>query len=277
MPSNQRCFDRARCAAVPVLVPAPRPAAAARSSASSRSCSRTSLVAFARGNRKRLAALTLCGRRSAGASSRVSGAVGTPTPGPHRPARGRSALITNALIDYPWLMPTGLVRPARGRAFRRSVFGSAPQAGWGLAAASFVPVALLTLVPVDRELVARCAVQWDMPNPGRLELMANVVLFVAPDLLAGVASRRPLLTGLPSAGSPLPSRGCRRQSLRSVVPAAPWTGSTTPWAPCWAPASQPRSAAGSFGRAPTPWLSGRQRRPEPERTQQGWVEAGSGP
>ena len=64
---------------------------------------------------------------------------------------------------------------------------------WLAVGASIVPVALLTLVPVDRELVARCTVQWSLPTPGRVELMANVVLFVGPALLAGVAARRPAL------------------------------------------------------------------------------------
>ncbi len=45
--------------------------------------------------------------------------------------------------------------------------------------------------PVDRELFARCTFQWSLPTPGRVELMANVVLFVGPALFAGVGSRRP--------------------------------------------------------------------------------------
>ena len=64
---------------------------------------------------------------------------------------------------------------------------------WLLCAGALVPVALLTLSPVDRELYARCTVQWALPTPGRVELMANLVLFVGPALLAGVASRRPLV------------------------------------------------------------------------------------
>ena len=64
---------------------------------------------------------------------------------------------------------------------------------WTLFALSLMPVAALTFVPVDREVFARCTFQWALPTPGRVELMANLVLFVAPALLATVATRRPLV------------------------------------------------------------------------------------
>ena len=44
-----------------------------------------------------------------------------------------------------------------------------------------------------REIDQGCELAWALPTPGRVEVVANVVLFVAPVLLAGVALRRPLL------------------------------------------------------------------------------------
>ena len=95
---------------------------------------------------------------------------------------------------------------------------------WLLCAGALVPVALLTLVPVDREPFARCTVQWALPTPGRVELLANVVLFVGPALLAGVASRRPLvvlvaLSGLSGA----------IEALQALVPGLGRSCDTTDW------------------------------------------------
>lgn len=56
-----------------------------------------------------------------------------------------------------------------------------------------LPVVALTLVPTSRDLVVGCAAEWSFPKLGAVELMANLVLFVPPALLLGVALRRPLL------------------------------------------------------------------------------------
>lgn len=66
---------------------------------------------------------------------------------------------------------------------------------WWLAGASLIPVALLRMIPQNRRLYARCEISfdWYWPTPSRVELLANVVLFIVPVLLATVATRRPLL------------------------------------------------------------------------------------
>ena len=102
-------------------------------------------------------------------------------------------MITDLLLDRPWLSPAAqallvVLGPVLGR-----WLVDRPRLAWALTGVSLLPVAVLTLLPVDRELYARCTVQFAFPTPGRVELMANVVLFVAPLLLAGVATRRPLL------------------------------------------------------------------------------------
>ena len=89
---------------------------------------------------------------------------------------------------------------------------------------SLLPVVALTLVPVDRELFARCTVQWALPTPGRVELMANVVLFVAPVLLAGVATRRPAMVLVGAAGL---SAGL--EAFQALVPAIGRSCDTSDW------------------------------------------------
>ena len=68
-----------------------------------------------------------------------------------------------------------------------------PRLARWLTGASLLPVAVLTIAPADRRLFERCTVQWSLPTPGRVELMANVVLFVAPVLFAAVTIRRPVV------------------------------------------------------------------------------------
>lgn len=100
-------------------------------------------------------------------------------------------MISTLLVAHPWLSPAAfaalvVVGPLVGR----WLLGR-PRSAWVLFGVSLVPVAVLTMVPTGREVVEACAVGWALPTPGRVELMANVVLFVPPVLLAAVASRRP--------------------------------------------------------------------------------------
>jgi hypothetical protein len=138
--------------------------------------------------------------------------------------RDARLVLTDLLLERPWMSPAALgllivLGPFVGaRLVRRDTLARV------LCAGALVPVALLTLVPVDRELSARCTVQWALPTPGRVELMANVVLFVGPALLAGVASRRPvvvlaLLSGLSGA----------LEALQALVPALGRSCDTTDW------------------------------------------------
>jgi len=105
-------------------------------------------------------------------------------------------VISTLLVQYPWFSPAVLallviVGPVAGR----WLYGR-PRIAWTLCGISLVPIVLLTLVPSSREIVERCTVAWALPTFGRVELMANVILFVPPVLLAGIASRRPLVAFL---------------------------------------------------------------------------------
>ena len=102
-------------------------------------------------------------------------------------------MITDFLLGHHWLTPAiliGLV--VFGPLAGRWLFGH-PRLARGLLAAALVPVAVLTLVPQDQRGGVGCTLdEWLLPTPDRVELFANVVLFVAPVLLAGVATGRPL-------------------------------------------------------------------------------------
>jgi hypothetical protein len=128
------------------------------------------------------------------------------------------------LVEHPWWSPSALFLLV----FLGPVAGAwlvhRPRTAWALTGMSVLPVAVLTLVPVHRALFARCTLEWSFPTPGRVELMANVVLFVAPVLLAGVATRRPLAALL--AGSAL-SLGV--EVLQALVPALGRSCSTGDW------------------------------------------------
>ena len=127
-------------------------------------------------------------------------------------------------MDHPWLTSAGLALLLVAGPVVGALLACRRRLAWALAAAAMVPVALLTLVPVDRELFARCTVAWQLPSLGRVELMANVVLFVAPALLAGVASGRPLLVLLLLSGLSVTVEG-----LQALAPALGRSCDTSDW------------------------------------------------
>jgi hypothetical protein len=103
------------------------------------------------------------------------------------------SMITNVLIDHPRMSPVALavfvlVGPLVG-----AWLATRPRLAWWLCGVSLLPVAVTTLMPTDRQTLGFCTVQWMVPTPGRVELMANVVLFVAPVLFLTVATRRAAL------------------------------------------------------------------------------------
>jgi hypothetical protein len=133
-------------------------------------------------------------------------------------------VITNVLVEHPWLSPLALALAVLLGPLLGARLASRPRAAGWLAAVSLLPVAVLTLVPVDRQLYARCTAEWVLPTPGRVELAANVVLFVAPALLAAVATRRPLL--VLGAASVL---SAAVEALQAAVPALGRSCDTSDW------------------------------------------------
>ena len=91
---------------------------------------------------------------------------------------------------------------------------------------SLVPVVGLTLVPAAASRVddVRCTVQFALPTPGRVELLANVALFLPPAFLGALRSRRPLLVlGVALAAS------AAVESLQAVVPRLGRACDTNDW------------------------------------------------
>ncbi|MCD4525927.1 VanZ family protein [Nocardioides sp. cx-173] len=133
-------------------------------------------------------------------------------------------MITTILIEHPWLSPAALTLLLVVGPFAGAWLSTRRGLAWALTCASLVPVALLTLVPVDRQLYSRCEVAWSVPTIARVELAANVVLFVAPVLLAAVATRSPALalafgTGLSAAV----------EAVQALLPALGRSCSTNDW------------------------------------------------
>lgn len=101
-------------------------------------------------------------------------------------------MITTILVEHPWITSLGLAASVvLGPVVGHWLVGRPRLSRW-LATAALVPVALLTLAPTRRSLDVGCAVEWAFPTFGAVELMANVLLFVPPVLLFGVAFGRPL-------------------------------------------------------------------------------------
>ncbi|WP_210495488.1 VanZ family protein [Patulibacter sp. SYSU D01012] len=133
-------------------------------------------------------------------------------------------MITDFLLAHRWLMPAVLAAFVVVGPFAAPALASRPRIAWALALLSLLPLAALTLVPVDRELFSRCEVGWSLPTPARVELFANLVLFVAPAYLAAVASRRPLAA---LAAACVLSAGI--EMLQALVPAIGRSCDTSDW------------------------------------------------
>ncbi|MBB2903336.1 membrane-bound metal-dependent hydrolase YbcI (DUF457 family) [Kineococcus radiotolerans] len=133
-------------------------------------------------------------------------------------------MLSTFLITHRWITPVLLAGyvvtgPLLGAwLVRRS------RLAWVLAGLSLLPLAALTLVPVARDLTVTCAVQWSWPTPARVESFANLVLFVAPVALGGVATRRPVVAIL--AGAAL---SAAIEAFQAFVPALGRSCDTSDW------------------------------------------------
>ena len=133
-------------------------------------------------------------------------------------------VITTILVQYPWLSPAALSVTLVVGALAGRWLAARPRLTALLGFASLVPVLVLTLVPVSRDLVGGCVLEWSIPTPGRVELMANVVLFVPVAYLAGITTRRPILALVLGCGL---SAGL--ELLQALVPAIGRSCSTNDW------------------------------------------------
>ena len=110
-------------------------------------------------------------------------------------------MTTQLLLERPWLCPAALAGMVILGPFIGRWLLNRPALAWGLAGLSLAPLAALTLTPVGVLTVRGCTLQWALPTIGRVEVLANLVLFVAPVFLTALALGRPLAALL--AGSAL--------------------------------------------------------------------------
>jgi uncharacterized membrane protein len=137
---------------------------------------------------------------------------------------GRRPVISTFLVEHPWLSPTALALLLLFGPFVGSWLTTRQWMARWLTVVALLPVALLTLIPVDRQLSMRCDVAWSIPTMGRVELAANVVLFVAPVLLASAATRRPILVGVAASGL-----SAAIEAIQALIPALGRSCSTNDW------------------------------------------------
>jgi hypothetical protein len=100
-------------------------------------------------------------------------------------------VITTFLVEHPWITTVAFATTVAIGPVAGYWLALRPRLAKWLGLASLLPVVALTLVPASRDLAIGCATEWGFPTFGAVELMANVVLFVPPVLLLGVAVRLP--------------------------------------------------------------------------------------
>ncbi|SFE91263.1 VanZ family protein [Blastococcus tunisiensis] len=138
-------------------------------------------------------------------------------------------MITDVPLDHSALVPVafGLVALACvgiGHAgLRGGVVGC--RLLWALTGLSALVVLALTLSPGGQSgRDAACTVQFALPTLTRVELLANVALFVPPVLFATLAARRPLLVMAAAVGASAAIEG-----LQAAVPAIGRACDTNDW------------------------------------------------
>jgi len=101
-------------------------------------------------------------------------------------------VISTFLVQYPWITTVALVTVVViGPLLGSWLVDRRPLNRW-LAGIVAVAVLVITLYPESRTPAPGCQVSWMLPTLGAVELIANIILFVVPVLLVGVATRHPL-------------------------------------------------------------------------------------
>ncbi|MBP2334364.1 VanZ family protein [Saccharothrix coeruleofusca] len=139
-------------------------------------------------------------------------------------------MITDFLLDHSALVPVALLLVAlvclgvghlllRARRHGQRIM-------WALVALSALPVLALTLVPTatGQADYVGCTVQFALPAPGRVELLANVALFFPLVFFATLATRRPLLVLAAGAGL-----SAAIEALQALVPVIGRACDTNDW------------------------------------------------
>lgn len=133
-------------------------------------------------------------------------------------------MITTFLVEHRWVTTASFwIAVVAGPVLAYWIAPRRRVAFWmGLAAVAVV--AGFTLFPTSRDLQVGCAMEWAVPTFGKVELMANIVLFVPVVLFLGVAARRPwVVFGAASVAS------LGLEAFQAVVPALGRSCSSSDW------------------------------------------------
>ena len=102
-------------------------------------------------------------------------------------------MIATFLVQYPWVTTAALLAVVVVGPFVGVWVASRPSLAWVLTGIVLLAVFAIALYPESRRPAPGCQVSWSFPTLGAVELIANIILFVPPVLLAAIASRRPFV------------------------------------------------------------------------------------
>ena len=106
-------------------------------------------------------------------------------------------MIATFLVQYPWLTTVALLATVLVAPLAAYALATRPGLTRLLLVSSVIAVLVITLYPESSARPAPgCAVSWSLPTLGAVELIANIVLFVPPVLLAAVLTGRPFVAAL---------------------------------------------------------------------------------
>lgn len=133
-------------------------------------------------------------------------------------------MLSTILVEYPWLTSAAffmlvLLGPIAGAWLVPRPFVTRMAL-----ALSIVTLTLLTLIPTTRAPSVGCAIEWALPSFGAVELMANVILFAPVALVAGIATKRPLVALLIASGA-----AAAIEVVQAIIPALGRSCSTNDW------------------------------------------------
>ncbi|TDV38727.1 VanZ family protein [Actinophytocola oryzae] len=137
-------------------------------------------------------------------------------------------MIATFMLEHPALMPVVMALIAvicviAGYLLVRARYSH--QILWTLAGLSLLPVVVMTLNPTAGRSFVFCVVQFSMPSPRAVELLANVALFLPLVYFATLATRKPLLV---LASGTFLSAGI--EVVQGLIPAIGRSCDTNDWA-----------------------------------------------
>ncbi len=133
-------------------------------------------------------------------------------------------MLATILVQFPWMTTAALLGLVTLGPIAGAWLAGKPLATRVLLGLSAITVVLVTLVPTRRALLVGCTIEWELPQLGAVESMANMILFVPVALLAGILIRRPVVALLIASGASMVI-----ETVQALVPALGRSCSTNDW------------------------------------------------